>query len=99
MVDEFTIRLATSDFNTGTDRLTFDGGDITAGVIDPVSMPFAAGDKVTYTNTGSPRSFEAAFIDLEGSGETPDVNSDGDLVTNDNQTIYLGTDVDRDGGL
>ncbi|UWQ93700.1 hypothetical protein K3727_21745 (plasmid) [Rhodobacteraceae bacterium M382] len=96
-MDDFTIRLATSDFNASTDRLTFGGGEITTGVIDPVAMPFVAGDKVTYSNTGSPRSFEAAFVDLQGTSSTPDATTAGDLITQDNDTIYLGTDVNRDG--
>ncbi|MCE8556437.1 calcium-binding protein [Ruegeria pomeroyi] len=96
VVDEFTIRLATSDFNASTDRLTFSGGNISSGVIDPATMPFAANDLVTYSNTGSTKSFEASFVDLQGSGETPDTNSGGELLTTDNNTIYLGTDVNRD---
>ncbi|HCE72074.1 MAG TPA: type I secretion protein, partial [Ruegeria sp.] len=96
VVDEFTIRLATSDFNPSTDRLTFSGGNISSGVIDPATMPFAANDLVTYSNTGTTKRFEASFVDLQGSAETPDTNSSGELLTTDNNTIYLGTDLNRD---
>ncbi|MDK3018044.1 LEPR-XLL domain-containing protein [Pseudodonghicola flavimaris] len=98
VVDDFTIRLATSDFSASTDRLTFSGNAVSSGgVIDPATMPFAAGDLVTYSNTGSARTFEASFVDLRGSGATPDTDSSGDLIVEDNDTIYLGTDVDQDG--
>ncbi len=97
-VDDLTIKLF--DPATPATTVTVPGSSIGANTVTTgPGNPFANGDPVSYQAPGPTGSFTSPLVDAQVDSELRLVFVNHEIVTEDNDTIYIAVDRDGDGQL
>ena len=87
-IDDFTIKLFTSQSEAQASGSTFSTSDVASDAITIIGHGFTDGDAVTYSVPAA-TGFDSTIVDTV-------LNSDGTQTETDNNRIYVGRDTDGD---